>query len=132
MKTASDIRKAYKETVLVQQARCAIGASKIAGRNFDLVRWAESRVVKWIDPASRARALARIAVEASQGTLDEQAMQLLLSAVMNARLAGRAAVLDVLATGAEVIAKIDRGETLLRLYQEFLAVDHWMTDASDE
>jgi hypothetical protein len=132
MITAWDMRKTMQETALVLHARCAIGASRIAGRDLDLVRWAEAHVVKWIDPASRARALARIAVEASRGTLEEQATQLLLSAIMNARLTGRAAVLDVLATGAEVIAKIDRGETLLRLYQEFVAVDRWMTDASDE
>ena len=66
-------------------------------------------------------------MDAKQQSLDEQATRPLLSAMLNARLAGRAAALEVLATGAEIIAAIDGSKTLLRLYDEYLAVDEWMT-----
>ena len=124
---AWDMAKMARETQLAQLARIAATASKIAARDFDLVRWAEAKTAEWPDPAHRARALARVAVEAGQQSLDEQATRLLLSAMLNARLAGRAAVLEVLATAAEIIAAIDGGNTLLRLYHEYLAVDQWMT-----
>jgi hypothetical protein len=125
--TMTDVRKRILETRLAVLAQCAAAASKIAGRDVDLVQWAESRTAKWPDPAQRARALARAAEEVRQHGMDEQAIRLLLSAMLNARLAGRAVLLDVFATGATIIATIDRGNTLLLLYQEFLAVDQWMT-----
>jgi hypothetical protein len=91
------------------------------------VWWADSKTAAWPDPAHRARALARVAAAIGQEGLDDQAIPVLLNALVDARLAGRASVLEVFAIGAGIIAGIDRGATLVRLYQECGAVDQWLT-----
>ena len=132
MIAAWDVTKAMQETQIERMARTAARAAAIAGQQVDIARWAQSRTENWTDYAHKARALARAARAVSDEGIQDQAMQLLLSAFLAARLAGRTAMLSVLAAGANVIARNHGGDVLLRVYEEFHAVDQWLSVAFDQ
>lgn len=116
---AWDLRK------LSFQAAAAAGAANIVQQDIDISEWALSTANKFLDSHQKATALSSIARELGDSAYDDQAMQLLVEAFSTARLAGKETVLKVLADGADILAKVDQGETLLKIYEEFLGVDHW-------
>ena len=73
----------------------------------------------------RAEALSGVANVFAQDGQQERALATLRQALATARLAGRQSVFEVLESGAAMLARIDRGKSLWRIWEAVLEVDSW-------
>jgi hypothetical protein len=77
------------------------------------------------DERAKSSALSDVAqamVQAGQYTM---ALQVLRNAFWTSRLAGRERMFSVLESGAGLLAEIDKGQTLWKIYEAIQEVDGW-------
>ena len=111
---------------ILELADIAAEAAALSKENVDMITWALAATDKAVDQQYRAELLVGIAQTVASHGLREPAMRLTIECFLAARHAGRDTVVEVFGDCAEILADIDGGETLWRMYEEIRSADAWM------
>jgi hypothetical protein len=102
-------------------------ATALHEQGDDAVRMALLVAERAANPRHKATLLSGVARILTEAGRTGDGLEILLKALVVSELAGRDAVLEVLADGAMTLASVDNGELLWKICQELESIDEWFT-----